>query len=102
MWRHGWSKVKETIEIGFNVRKSFACSQSLNNNNSSAQQQQQQQHSDKKIQTSFSSLIPPPRGPDSKKKSHDFRQKFKFNPCKDPLIQALTWVSVVDPKLKWP
>lgn len=89
MWRHGWSRVKETIEFGFNVRKSFACSQGLNNNNGA---QKQQQQSDTKVQTSFSSLIPPPKAPDSKKKNDNFRQKFKFNPCKDPLIQAITWV----------
>lgn len=91
MWKYVSRRVKDTIELGINVRKSFTIQQSLNN--SSSQQQQQNE----KFQNSlrYHQIVPRHQDPSWRERAGSdgkFKQKYhKLNEHRC-FLNALTWV----------
>lgn len=91
MWKYVSRRVKDTIELGIHVRKSFSVQQSLNDN-----YQQQQNERKQNLHHLDNSLVPHHQDPsrDKDKGDENFKRKYNRlhheNKC---FLNALTWVS---------
>lgn len=89
MYRYVLKRVRETIEFGVNVRKSYAC-----NIKNDGNQQQQQQHKKCEKTVANSQFLPA----DSIKYSSNYEDFKKRYNCRHPnncnnFINAITWVN---------
>lgn len=96
MWKYVSRRVKDTIELGINVRKSFTVQQTLNNNPNPSQQQ----HTRNERQTYSEScyrVVPRFQDPSRDKDKNDekFKRKYtRLNNNHKFYLNALTWVSI--------
>lgn len=87
MYRYVLKRLKDTIELGVNVRKSFACQQKINSNvpqNENKQSQSVLRFQEIQFLTHDQKRI----------NYEDFRKKYNCkhpNNC-NPFLQAITWV----------
>lgn len=92
MLRYVTRRVKDTIELTNNVRKSFGCQQ----NEKIKTQQQQQSVNTTNTLTTYSEpkfyFLEPNCGPSKKKQNDDFKKKYNHNPYRNQFLNALTWV----------
>lgn len=92
MWKYVSRRVKDTIELSINVRKSFTIQQSLNN---SPQQQQQQNDRKQNQHRLYSTVAPRHQDPsrDKDKSDEKFKKKYhRLNNNNKCFLNALTWV----------
>lgn len=96
MWKYVSRRVKDTIEIGINVRKSFSAQNAL------TQQQQQQQPSERnQNNNNFYNVVPRHQDPssrDKERRDEKFKKKYyRLHQDKKCFLSALTWVSFISP-----
>lgn len=95
MWKYVSRRVKDTIELGINVRKSFTIQQL--NLNQNPQEQQQKHHLRKQNHLNYE-LVPQYQDPsrDKDKRDEKFKRKYyRLNNNSRCFLNALTWVSNV-------
>lgn len=92
MWKYVSRRVKDTIELGINVRKSFTIQQNLSNQN-----QQQQQNEKRKQHINNFNLTPRHQDPsrDQDKRDERFKKKYDRLNNQKCFLNALTWVSTI-------
>jgi len=90
MYRYVFKRFRDTIEFGFNVRKNFACTQTINKAHNYQNNEIQQQNSVLRYQE-VNFLVPSTQ----RVNYDDFKKKYNCkhpNSC-NPFLQAITWVS---------
>lgn len=95
MWKYVSRRVKDSIELGINVRKSFTVQQHLNNVNTQNPRRQQQQNASAQHHLNLH-LIPRYQDPsrDKDKSDEKFKRKYhRLNNKNKCFLSALTWVS---------
>ena len=90
MYRYVFKKFRDTIEFGFNIRKNFACTQTISKAHNNQNNDIQQQNSVLRYQE-VNFLVPSTQ----RVNYDDFKKKYN---CKhpnsyNPFLQAITWVS---------
>lgn len=100
MWKYVSRRVKDTIDLGINVRKSFTVQNALNNH----PQQQQHPNERKQNHNNFYNVVPRHQDPSSRDKERQRDEKFKkkyyrLHQDKKCFLSALTWVSYFTLKL---
>lgn len=98
MWKYVSRRVKDTIELGINVRKSFSIQQNLSNQT----EQQHKQHERQKHHLDNSNFIPRHQDPSRDKHKRDERFKKKYDRLHHNqrcLLKALSWVRPLKPQI---
>lgn len=99
MYRYVFKRFKDTIEFGFNVRKNFACTQTLNkthkNHDQNNEIQQNRRQNNKSIlryqEVNFLASSTQRVNYDDFKRKYNCKHPNSFN----PFLQAITWVCKV-------
>lgn len=99
MYRYVFKRFKDTIEFGFNVRKNFACTQTLNktyknNDQNNDIQKNRQQNNNSILRYQEVNFL---ASSTQRVNYDDFKRKYNCkhpNSC-NPFLQAITWVSKV-------
>jgi hypothetical protein len=96
MWKYVSRRVKDTIELGINVRKSFTVQQSLNNNcNPTTTTTQNERRAPQQSESCYK-IVPRFQDPSRDKHKNDekFKRKYtRLNNNQKCFLNALTWVS---------
>lgn len=88
MWKYVSRRVKDTIELSINVRKSFTVQQSLNN-----QTPQQQNEKQKQQLNHFLAVRQQDPSRDKDKSDEKFKRKYhRLHNNQKCFLSALTWV----------
>lgn len=94
MWKYVSRRVKDSIELGINIRKSFTVQQHLNNLNSRDPRKQEQQNARAQHHLNCD-LVPRYQDPSRDKDKSDEKFKRKYNRLNNNnkcFFGALTWV----------
>lgn len=96
MWKYVSRRVKDSIDLGINVRKSFTVQQNLINNLKEKQQQQQNARAQHHLNCNLATRFQDPSRDDKGKGDEKFKRKYhRLNNKNKCFMSALTWSTAI-------